>query len=107
MRKLTVAERRRKSLADFSEIIGNHDAAKSLINRFYRLAGLSDRLVYLQNDENTCNSRRTAELEQLEQKKIKALKTALEPFGLTIQYFSWLPSITDGNGYIKYNAIYY
>ena len=52
MKKLTIAEMRKKELARFSEAYSIDLAdAKKLVNSFYRFCGLESNLFYLENNE--------------------------------------------------------
>lgn len=65
------------------------------MNSYYRLCGLAETLLYLQNDERTCNSRYTAAQEEKEQRWIKRMKEYLAPYNATIKYFGYCPTIVE------------
>lgn len=105
--KPTIAELRAREIARLATIIAGKDptatdsreAARNLMHRYYRLAGMCDRLLILDNDERTANTRYTAALEA----RREALSAKLNAdfgrlAGLTLVYGSWLPTITDRKG---------
>lgn len=94
MKQLTIAQRRERALDRFNEEhIHDEEAARKIINSFYRLSGLSERVFYRENCESTCNSRYTAELEEKEERWIKRLNEYLRPYGLKVIYFGIFPTI--------------
>lgn len=96
MAKQTIAQTRERALENFnSQYINNLDTAKNLVNRFYRLSGICNRLLYVENDEKRCNSRYARELHAQCDKAEKKLNDDLQKYGLSIRYFSWLPAICE------------
>lgn len=96
--KKTIAELRKKALQDFAEKIGDISAAKTIINRYYRICAAEQRLLILENDERTVNSRYTAEqCEKCDRMRAK-LKKIVNAHGLIIVNYSHLPTITNQNG---------
>lgn len=94
MAQLTIAQRRERALNYFNQdYIRDEETARKIINSFYRLSGLSERVCYRQNDERTCNSRYTAELEEKEERWIERLNGYLKPYGLKVIYFGIYPTI--------------
>ena len=94
MRKLTIAEMRERELRRAIEAYNiDYDAAKHLMNRFYRLNADLDRLSYLENEEKTCNTRTTKELSESCDRRIDKLNKDLEPYGLALDSFSHLMTI--------------
>lgn len=100
MARMTIAQMRERELdrlvayktddpteADYAE-------ARRLMNSFYRLCGLSERNLYLANNERTCNSKYTAESEAKEDRWYNRLKGEFEKtYGLTLFYTGYAPSI--------------
>lgn len=69
MKKLTIAEMRKKELARFSEVYSIDLAdAKKLVNSFYRFCGLESNLFYLENNESTANSDYVKDLQKKRRK---------------------------------------
>lgn len=94
MRKLTIAEKRERELRRAIEAYNiDYDAAKHLMNRFYRLNADLDRLSYLENEERTCNRKSTKDLSLSCDKRIDKLNKDLEPYGLALDSFSHLMTI--------------
>lgn len=97
--KNTIAEKR---LAEVHKLADNytHDfsTAKNLMNRFYRVCGALERLLYLENDEKTCNRRYTLELSDKTDKAVKRLKADFNKCGLILEFYGYLPTITDHKG---------
>lgn len=90
----SVSDIRRRSLIAFNEAyIHNLDKASYIINSYYRLCGLSDTLLYRDNDAYLHDKPYTARLHDKEDRWVIRLNKALKPYGLTLMYFSWLPSI--------------
>ena len=95
-RKMTIAQLREIALERFnSEYIKNEDKARNIVNRFYRLAGADDRLLILNNDERTADRPYTKELEERTEKALNNLRNDLKEYGLTIRYYSWLPTLEE------------
>ena len=99
--KYSIAELRRKAVIELAERKNKNpneqdlkDAARAM-NSYYKLCGLDEHLLYLQNDERTCNSRYTHEQEEKAQRWVKRLIGYLEPYNATIVYFGYLPTIVE------------
>lgn len=112
--KMTVAQLRYKEvikLAKYREADPSAETIREagrLMNSFYRLSGLDDRLLYLSNSERSCNSRYTKELEDKAYKWWKRLSNEFNSFcGFKLEYFGHLPTITDGNHNQTISAFYY
>lgn len=91
---MTIAQLREKELERFNDaFIHSLDDARHIITTFYRCAGLCDRLLYLDNDERTCNRRSTQELHERADRQVMRLNALLKPYGLVTRFSSWLPSI--------------
>ena len=90
MRKMSIAELRANEVARLASLdIKNERSeaiteAKKLMNSFYRLCGLEERLLYLANSEKTCNSRYTASLELKAEKWRERLQAAFKTYGLML-----------------------
>lgn len=94
MAQMTIAQKRARALNDFNDnYIHNIEAAKHIANILYRLSGLEERLLYLENDEKTCNRRYTREMRERADKQFKRLETLLQPYNLIVIYPGYLPTI--------------
>ena len=100
MAKMTIAqlrEREVKRLAEYHnpEYTENDlQTAQKLMNSFYRLCGLSERNLYLANDEKWCNKAYTKKSEERESKWCKRLSAQFKEFaGLELYYAGYCPSI--------------
>lgn len=109
MRKLTVAERRKRELRFAVEKYGfTYDEGKHLMNRFYRLNADLDRLSYLENDSKTCNRISTKNLSDSTNRRRDKLSADFEKYGLCLDYFSHLATICEkGTTRTAIEAIYY
>lgn len=102
MRQPTIAERREREIPrlvafktenpteeDFRE-------ARRLMNSFYRLCGLSERNLYLSNEERTCNLASTQRSEDREMRWHERLDKAFhDTYGLNLVYCGYMPSIVS------------
>ena len=100
MARLTVAqlrEREVKRLAAFKNPEPTDEdiqEARRNMNSFYRLCGLSERNLYLQNDERSHSTRYAKECEEREDKWHKRLdKVFNDTYGLRLVYCGYAPSI--------------
>ena len=100
MAKMTIAQLREREvyrLAQYhSERPSDQDieTARKLMNSFYRLCGLSERNLYLANDERWCNRKSTKESEERESRWCKRLSAQFKDFaGLELFYAGYCPSI--------------
>lgn len=106
--KMTTAQIREARLIRFnSDYIHDIDRARYLINSYYRLCGISNRLLELDNDYYYHDRPYTKELHIKEDKAVDRLRKNLNSYGLTLTFYSWLPTITDLNGYTAYEPISY
>ncbi len=72
--------------------------ARKIMNSFYRLCGLCETNLYLANNERTCNTRRTKESEEREERWYNRLnKQFQEVYGVKMFYFGYVPSIMNVN----------
>lgn len=104
---MTVAEIRRKNLYKLAERSDryNENPAETLeraaraMNSFYRLAGFSERIFYINNDEKLYTfynkSGRLEEMEKRENKWIERVNKYLAEFKAKARYNGIYPSITD------------
>lgn len=75
--------------------------AKRLMTSYYRLVGLSERNLYLSNEERTCNLKSTQRSEEREDKWYRRLTKEFKDFcGMRLTYYGYFPSIVDTNGSI-------
>jgi len=96
MRKLTIAQLREKALERFNnDYINDMTKAANLVNRFYRLSGMDERLLYLENDERTHDKPYTLELSEKAERSLDKLRKDLKAYGLTIRYYGYLPTLEE------------
>ena len=96
MAKTTIAEKRAKAVIELANRTnGNIENARKAMNAYYRLCGLEERLLYLENNEKTCNSYYTKELQKQEERAIERVKKYFEEFTATLIWFGYLPTICD------------
>lgn len=109
MAALTIAQLREIQLNKFNNnFIQDLDKAKNLINRYYRLCGMDERLLYLENDERWHNKAYTKNLADKAQRTLDKLKQDLKSYNLTLIYFGYLPTICEiGSTNNAYYAYFY
>lgn len=94
---MTVAERRQREFNRFvvERNLNEEEQAKlkTLINSYYRLCGLEERLLYWTNDYNLHNRGFVQRAQDKADKWCDSLVERLNKFGLTLVYFSYLPTI--------------
>lgn len=98
MAKMTIAQLREKEVYNLASYNANNDvaAARTLMNRFYRLAALDMRVCELENDERFCNSRYTKGLSEKAYRWFKRLQHDVQEYTgnvLTVYYCGVYPSI--------------
>ena len=101
MAKKTIAQLRLEQVKVLSNIIAtvnpadtDPDAtASNLMNRYYRLCGADERLLYLENDERTANRRSTQALSEQTEKRLAKLQADFKVYGLKLVYFGYMPTI--------------
>ena len=94
MKKLSIAKLREIEVERLAAMYdGNIQAARKIMNSFYRLCGLCETNLYLANDERTCNRPSTKASAEREEKWVTRLCNALKPYGLTLYYSGYCPSI--------------
>lgn len=99
MRKPTIAEQREKAvyiLAQRKEENPTPETiaiARRIMNSYYRLCGLDERLLYLENNERTCNSRYTEQQEERRDKWYKRLNKEFSEFNACLVYFGYCSTI--------------
>ena len=71
------------------------ETAQNLMNRFYRLCGADTRLLYLENDDRTCNQKWVQDLSQQRDKRREKLNKDFSKYGLALKYFGYLPQICE------------
>lgn len=98
MKTLTIAQLRKKEVDKLAVITGDYETARNLMNRFYRYAGMLDRLLYLENDERTANRPFTKELEDKAEKARERLNADFNKIGLMLEFYGYIPTITDHKG---------
>lgn len=102
MRKPTVAELRHNDVLRLTERSTDPEAfdkAYKAMNSFYKLAGFSERLFYINNDEalytRYTRHGRLEEMEAREDRWIKRLNGYLKPFNLEVQFSGIYPSLVE------------
>ena len=103
MRKPTIAELRERELDKLAAInqTAGKATARKLMNSYYRLCGLAETNLYLQNSEPACHSRYAKLSEARETRWFERLnKQFTDAFGLQLCYCGYAPSIgkVDKNG---------
>lgn len=98
MRKMTIAEMRKRELDKLETITNNNKIATNLMNRYYRLAAMEMRLLYLENTEYHHNKSYTLELIKKRDNTLDRLDKDLHKYGLMLIYYSHIPTITDHKG---------
>ena len=94
MRKLTIAEKRENAVIELaSRTNGNIASARKAMNAYYRLCGLEERLLILENDERTCNTPYTKSLQEKEQKSIERVKGYFKEFDAVLVWSGYPPTI--------------
>ena len=116
MPKKTIAQLRFEQVEKLAGIISTATGADTdsateqaahLMNRYYRLCGADERLLYLENDERTANRRSTQELSEQTEKRLESLQADFKKLGLKLTYFGYLPTITDSNNYTVIYSYFY
>lgn len=114
--QMTIAQQRYREVLKLAEMHEEKEnpseatirEAERLMNSYYRLAGMDDRLLILSNTERTCNSRYTKELEKKAYNWGKRLSAEFTKFcGLKLTYFGHIASITDKDNYRKISTYWY
>lgn len=107
MAQMTIAQKREKEVRKFAEMAGQEKAA-NMMNRYYRLCGMDERLLYLENDERTANRRSTADLAARRDAALDRLNKDFSAYGMKLVYFGYLPTIVyiDSTA-TAINAYYY
>ena len=96
MKKLTIAEKRNNAVIELANRTNaNVNGARKAMNAYYRLCGLEERLLYLENDERTCNSNYTKSLQEQEERTIERVKKYFEEFNAVLIWFGYLPTICE------------
>lgn len=98
MKKLTIAELRAREVERLAERTNDYKTAQNLMTRYYRLAGALTRLLYLENTEHTCNLASTKALDKRAEKMRERLNADFNKYGLMLEFYGFLPTITDHKG---------
>lgn len=102
MARMTIAQLRERAVLELAKR-RNPDPnkedvalAKKTMNSFYRLCGIDERLLYLENDERMHDSRYTKDLEKKRDKWFDRLNNAFKSeFNCCMVYFGYLPTICE------------
>ena len=96
MAKTTIAEKRATAAIELANRTnGNIENARKAMNAYYRLCRLEERLLNLENDSRTHNTRYTKQLQEREERAIERVKKYFEEFNATLIWFGYLPTICD------------
>lgn len=97
---------RRKTTEPTAEDIA---AARHVMNCFYRLCGMDERLLYLENDERTYNSAYTKETAARRDRSYERINRTLKAdYNARLVYFGYLPTIcADGTNSDLYLTHFY
>lgn len=99
VRIMTIAELRRNELEKLtSDYTNDPEISKNLMCRFYRVSNALRLLSILENDDKTANENRTLKLSETTHKRVECLKANFEKYGLTLVFYSYLPTLTDKEG---------
>lgn len=107
MAKMTIAQLREIEVNKLAQITEDHDKANNMMNRYYRLCGMDERLLYLENDERWHDRPYTKDLEAKRDKAWEKLNKDFNQYGMKLTYFGYLPTITDMDNSTKINSWYY
>ena len=114
MPKMTIAQLRER---DINRLVSMKTAepgaddyreARRVMNSYYRLCGLSERNLYLSNNEKTCNTRWCLESEDRESHWYNRLNETFKTvYGLRLVYFGYFPSIATAENCIAIDPKFY
>lgn len=97
---MTIAEMRRRSVRELAERRNPNPTeedmalAKKTMNRYYRLCGMDERLLYLENDEKMHDKPYTIQLAAKRGKHFDRLNATFKnEFDAQMVYFGYLPTI--------------
>lgn len=97
---MTIAEMRRRSVRELAERRNPNPTeedvalAKKTMNRYYRLCGMDERLLYLENDEKMHDKPYTIQLAAKRDKHFDRLNATFKnEFDAQMVYFGYLPTI--------------
>ena len=101
MAKMTVAQLREKAVLTLAERKNPNPSeqdiqeTRRIMNSYYRLCGLDTQLLYLCNDERTCNTRYTHQKEAQAMRWIDRLNSWLKDYNAHLVYFGYFPTICE------------
>lgn len=107
MARLTIAQLREIELNKLTEITKDQEKAKNMMNRYYRLCGMDERLLYLENDERFYNRQSTKDLEAKRDNAWERLNKDFNNYGMKLTYFGYLPTITNMDNSTMINGYFY
>jgi hypothetical protein len=100
MAKMTIAQLRERELDNLVKIKtkspteADYDEARRNMNSYYRLCGLCERNLYMQNDESMHDTRYAKQCEEKEDRWYKRLnQTFKRTYGIVLVYCGYFPSI--------------
>lgn len=114
MKNLTIAEMREKDVYTLARRSANIEAvamARKALNSFYRLAGFSNRLFDINNNERLYNRYKGSRLEAMKKREsewIKRLNSYLKEFNCAVCFSGLYPSLVvyGEHGSVKETVIY-
>lgn len=99
---MTIAEMRRRSVRELAERRNPNPTeedmalAKKTMNRYYRLCGMDERLLYLENDYKMHDKPYTIALAEKRDKLLDSLNSVFKnEFNARLVYFGYLPTICE------------
>lgn len=102
MKRKSIAERRAEAIYALAKRKTENPStqditdARRVMNSFYRLCGLTDRLLILENEEETCNLRSTRQMDARRQAWYDRLKGIFEAeYNATFICYGYLPTICE------------
>lgn len=102
MARMTIAQMREREVYRLAARVHEEPTpediatARRLMNSFYRLCGLSERVCMLENNDRTCNLPSTSRLEEKRGRWAARLDTDFNAeYNLHIQYLGIFPSIVS------------
>ncbi len=115
MARMTIAQLRERAIYQLAERKTSTPTEKDLqdarrtMNSFYRLCGLDEQLLYLENDERTYNRKSTHEKAAKRDKWFDRLnKVFKEEYNARLVYFGYVPTIcADGTTQDLYLRYFY
>lgn len=98
MSKMTIAQQRDKAIDRLmarksNNTFEDYQRVRKIMNSYYRLVGLCNRLLAFDNTSGVYNERRSTEMHLRENRWFKRLNKQLAEFDVELMYSSWFPTI--------------